>query len=52
LVVGSRKIEYVSHAVLEERALEILPDGLMPADVLSLLTGMDRHAKRFAHARD
>src|SRR3954471_13441969 len=31
------------NAVLEKRALEILPDRLMPADVLSLVTGMDRH---------
>src|SRR6188474_3647523 len=49
---GIEKDRVRAHAVLEERALEILPDGLMPADVLSLLTGMDRHAKRFAHRRD
>jgi hypothetical protein len=35
--------------MLEKRPLELLPDWLMPADVLRLLTGVNRHSKRFAH---
>lgn len=40
-----------ANAVIEQRALEILPNRLMPADVLRFLIGINRHSEGFAHRR-